>query len=513
MAKIITHLRHTRPFCSKPTYDAAPRIYSCKTKSKIPLQLPTAPAQATFYTCGPTVYDSAHIGHASCYVRVDILQRILRHHFRANLVTAMNITDIDDKIIRRATERGRPWQEISRHYEQEFWTDLARLNVRAPDIVLRVTDHIPAIVAFIDKLLSSGYAYRSTDNSVYFETSKYPQYGKLQNIPSEDGPVESKKNAADFALWKASKPGEPFWESPFGPGRPGWHIECSTLATQIFGSKLDFHAGGLDLRFPHHENEEAQSCCYHQVQDWVSYWIHTGQLHLEGQTHKMSKSLKNTINIGQLLAEHSADEFRMLCLLSHYRSVIEYGAETMTIATNVLKKLRSFFEDSRAYVVGIKPATSIDAVLLQTKLAEVNEKVDEFLGNDFNTASVVTSLGDLASIVNRSINQKIESELVTASESGAVQGVRNYIGDKLAMFGLQSFADDSAVTTADEAGKTAEQLIEALVKIRGSVRNKAMESKDRTLFEICDQMRDQLKELNVEVKDHGKLTSWSYVKR
>ncbi|XP_055532521.1 probable cysteine--tRNA ligase, mitochondrial isoform X2 [Wyeomyia smithii] len=513
MANMLTRLRHARSFCTIPTYEAGPRIYSCKVRNKIPLELPTSPALTTSYTCGPTVYDSAHIGHASCYVRVDILQRILKQHFRVNLVTAMNITDIDDKIIRRASEQGKPWQELSRHYEQEFWSDLRRLNVQTPDIILRVTDHIPAIVAFIDKLLSTGYAYKSTDDSIYFETSKHPQYGKLQNIPSEEGPAVGKKSAADFALWKASKPGEPFWESPFGPGRPGWHIECSTLATQIFGSRLDFHAGGLDLRFPHHENEEAQSCCYHQVQDWVRYWIHTGQLHLEGQTHKMSKSLKNTVSIRELLDGYSADEFRMLCLLSHYRSVIEYGTDTMAIATNVLKKLRSFIKDSKAYVAGIKPATSIDAVLLQTKLAEVDKKVDEFLCNDFNTANAVTSLADLASVVNKSINQRT-SELVSASESGAVQGAMNYIRDKLALFGLQSFVDDAKVTATDnQSGQSVEHLIEALVKLRSTVRRKAMETKDRTLFDICDQMRDELKLLNVEVKDHGKLTSWSYVTR
>ncbi|XP_058833426.1 probable cysteine--tRNA ligase, mitochondrial [Topomyia yanbarensis] len=511
--KMITHLRHTRNFCTKPTLGTAPRIYSCKTRDKIPLLLHSPnTTSSTFYTCGPTVYDSAHIGHASCYVRLDILQCILRSHFNQNIVTAMNITDIDDKIIQRANEQTKPWHEIARHYEHEFWTDLNRLNVRPPDVKMRVTDHIPAIIEFISKLLSSGYAYKSIDNSIYFETSRYPQYGKLQNIPSDDTPAEGKKSASDFALWKASKPSEPFWDSPFGPGRPGWHIECSTLASQIFGKRLNFHAGGLDLRFPHHENEEAQSCCYHHVQDWVDHWIHTGQLHLEGQTSKMSKSLKNTISIGELLDQYSADEFRMLCLLSHYRSMIEYGSESMTVSINVLKKFRSFFDDCRAYVLGVKPAVPVDASILQTKLTEVDRRFDGFLRDDFNTASAITSLGDLASEVNKVINRR-DVEVVLASEGGTIQGIANYIRGKLAMFGLEHVTGDRQQFGSPDVGhESVERLIENVVAIRSTVRTQAMVSKDRSLFAICDQMRDRLREVNVEVKDHGKSSSWSYVK-
>uniref|UniRef100_A0A8D8BT73 cysteine--tRNA ligase n=1 Tax=Culex pipiens TaxID=7175 RepID=A0A8D8BT73_CULPI len=514
---MLPNLRHIRQFCSRSRLRVPPqqiRIYSCKERAKVPLQLASDPCSFTsFYTCGPTVYDSAHIGHASCYVRLDILQRILRDHFRLRLVSAMNITDIDDKIIKRAGEDGRPWQDVSRRYEQEFWGDLQRLNVRLPDIRLRVTDHIPAIVSFVEALIREGFAYKSSDQSVYFETSKYSQYGKLQNIPTvEESASESKKSAADFALWKAAKPGEPSWESPFGPGRPGWHIECSTLATQIFGKRLDFHAGGLDLRFPHHENEEAQSCCYHGVQDWVQHWIHTGQLHLEGQTAKMSKSLKNTISIGELLERSSADEFRMLCLLSHYRSAIEFGDQSMTVATNVLRKFHSFFDDSRAYVGGVKPATVIDSGDLQSTLQEIDLKIDDFLRNDFNTASAITSLGDLTSVVHKSINQK-PPEAVQSSESGTVQAITNYIRDKLNLFGLESLSESSRSGSNSKDPDITGQIIDSVVQIRNSVRGQAIDGKDRRLFAVCDQMRDELKQAGVEVKDHGRNSSWSFAKR
>ncbi|XP_062561886.1 probable cysteine--tRNA ligase, mitochondrial isoform X2 [Armigeres subalbatus] len=513
---MIHHLRLIRSLCTKvPPPDPGIRIYSGRNREKVPLQLPSSAGITSFYTCGPTVYDSAHIGHASCYVRLDILQRILGDYFGLKLVTAMNITDIDDKIIRRAAELGKPWTDIARHYEQEFWSDLQLLNVRPPDIKLRVTDHVPSIVAFIEQLIAKHYAYKSSDGSVYFETAKYPQYGKLQNIPTEQvSTTEAKKSAADFALWKAVKPGEPSWPSPFGPGRPGWHIECSTLASQIFGRQLDFHAGGLDLRFPHHENEEAQSCCYHGVNDWVHYWIHTGQLHLEGQTHKMSKSLKNTVSIGELMTKYSADEFRMLCLLSHYRSVIEFGDESMMVATSVLKKFRSFFGDCRAYVDGVKPATDVDSGALEAKMIEVEGKIDGFLRNDFNTANVVTNLSDLATAVNKSINQRSDGNSdVKASGSGTVQAVTNYVRGKLTLLGLREFDEDRKVGSDDGSGDSIEHVVESMVQIRSAIRVQAMENKDRRLFTICDQIRDRLKDINVEVKDHGKSTSWGYIKR
>ncbi|XP_055624659.1 probable cysteine--tRNA ligase, mitochondrial [Toxorhynchites rutilus septentrionalis] len=507
---MITYLRQTRYLCTKPFFETDALIYSCKARDKVPLNLPSN-AITSFYTCGPTVYDSAHIGHASCYVRLDIIQRILRNHFRLNLVTAMNITDIDDKIIKRAELQGKAWHNISKHFELEFWGDLQRLNVKLPDIKLRVTDHIPSIVSFIEKLVISSFAYSSIDGSIYFDSCKYPQYGKLQNVPTEAAPGEGKKNAADFALWKAAKPGEPSWDSPFGKGRPGWHIECSTLASHIFGERLDFHAGGMDLRFPHHENEEAQSCCYHRVDDWVSYWIHTGQLHVEGQQHKMSKSLKNTISVSDLLQRFSTDEFRMLCLLSHYRNSIDFGNETMTVATSVLKKFHSFLDDTKAYVTGVRPACDVDASSLHCKLDEAVVKIDGFLKNDFNTAGVITTLGELSSEVHKSINQK-QTKLTVASESGSIQAVSNYIRQQLLMFGLVSMDDDHRSDSNESNGST-ERIIESVVQIRNSIRSQAMSNKDPRMFAICDQIRDQLKEMNVEIKDHGKISSWSFTKR
>uniref|UniRef100_A0A182NSY3 cysteine--tRNA ligase n=1 Tax=Anopheles dirus TaxID=7168 RepID=A0A182NSY3_9DIPT len=494
------------------------RLYDGRLKDKVQLQIQPNKPYISFYTCGPTVYDVAHIGHASCYVRLDIIQRILRHHFRFPLVTAMNVTDIDDKIIVRARERNTDWQQLARRNEEEFWSDLKQLNIRAPDVKLRVTDHIPEIIRFIQTLVHKGFAYGTADGSVYFETSKYERYGKLQKVIIEPANApksnSDKRHPSDFALWKASKAGEPYWTCPdFGNGRPGWHIECSTLATHLFGSTLDFHAGGLDLRFPHHENEETQSCCYHNVHDWVTHWLHTGQLHLEGQTHKMSKSLKNTITISELLQEHSADEFRMLCLLSHYRSVIEYGPETMATAWNVLRKFTSFFSDVKAHVDGLKPAaydaTSTDNLL--SKLTATRTSVKQFLSNDFNTTNSVLALGELASNVQRLINsgEQARSSLIGASNVGAVLAVSEYIRAELTSYGLESLNRHASEASSGGVDQSFEQLIDAIVSTRTEIRSRAMASKNAELFQVCDLLRDRLKESNVELKDHGKTSSWS----
>uniref|UniRef100_A0AAG5DKU4 cysteine--tRNA ligase n=2 Tax=Anopheles atroparvus TaxID=41427 RepID=A0AAG5DKU4_ANOAO len=500
------------------------RLYDGRGKEKIPVRaVDNLRPFLSFYTCGPTVYDSAHIGHASCYVRLDIIQRILRHHFRLPLVTAMNVTDIDDKIIIRANERNVSWEELARHYEVEFWRDLNRLNVKMPDVKLRVTEHIPAIALFVQTLVDKGFAYGTSDGSIYFETSQYERYGKLQKviIDQPSATTGEKRHPSDFALWKASKPGEPFWTTNFGNGRPGWHIECSTMASHIFGNRVDFHAGGLDLRFPHHENEETQSCCYHDVPDWVVHWIHTGQLHLEGQTHKMSKSLQNTVSIAELLEQYNADEFRMLCLLSHYRSVIEFGPESMTTARNVLRKFESFFSDSKAYIDGLKPVSfNASSASLLEKMVETQSTIQRVLENDFNTASSIQALSDLVSSVRKAINDPERqdnpnsSPLIGASNVGAVLAATEYVRGQLLTYGLQSM--DSSHHLQSKGAQTdnsLERVIEALVTTRSEIRQQAINTKDKQLFRVCDQLRECLmKSSSVEVKDHGKTSSWTFRK-
>ena len=484
------------------------QVYCCKAKKKVPLIL-KSPAFASWYTCGPTVYDSSHLGHASTYVRIDILQRILRNYFKINLVSAMNITNIDDKIIKRSLEMKLDWQDLANRYETEFWEDLDSLDVIPPNFKVRVSDKIENIVKFIEKLLQDDLAYATSDGSVYFRTKSFQNYGKLQNIVLESKEHDSKDSTLDFALWKGVKPNEPSWNTKWGKGRPGWHIECSAMASELFGSYLDFHAGGVDLKFPHHENEEAQSCSYHKVDDWVGNWIHTGHLHMEGQKDKMSKSLKNTISIRDFLKTHSAEQFRMACLLSHYRSSIEFGEELLTTSDAILKKLNAFMNDSKAYIGGLKDQVDFDESSLISKLVNCQNEVDQSLKDDFNTSKAIGNLIELISSVSKNINNSVPSTVFyESSNKTSIQAVSSYVEDIFGVFGV---AVRSEKTRGNQESEN-EAAIDGIIQVRNEIRLKAKESKNKELFQVCDDLRDSLKMNKIEVKDHGNLSSWNYVK-
>lgn len=273
------------------------------------------------YICGPTVYSDSHLGHARTYVCFDTIKKLLRDYFGYNVKFAMNITDIDDKIINASKESGKDFLDIARYYEKQFLEDMGKLNVEMPDVLTRVTEYMPEIIKFIEKIIDNGFAYESK-GSVYFDVEAYSadpdhSYAKLKPTAVGDaqaladgegvlvGAVIEKRSNKDFALWKASKEGEPKWESTWGPGRPGWHIECSAMVNEIFPSwPIDVHGGGIDLQFPHHDNEIAQSEAYLGCDQWIKYFWHTGHLNIDGL--KMSKSLKNFIKIDELLKEHSS---------------------------------------------------------------------------------------------------------------------------------------------------------------------------------------------------------------
>lgn len=501
--------------------DTGIKIYNCITREKVPLILPND-TYATWYTCGPTVYDSTHVGHISCYVKLDIIQRILRQHFNVNLVTAMNITDIDDKIILKSKESGRDWRELSRSYESEFWSDLEQLNIQEPNIKLRVTEHIPRIVDFIKIIIEKGNAYKGSDGSIYFSVNKCENYGKLQKVNIEEESEKSsneiygKNAAADFALWKSQKSeAEPAWPSPWGAGRPGWHIECSTLASMIFGQRLDFHAGGLDLRFPHHENEEAQSCAYHSTQQWVNYWLHTGQLHIKGQPVKMSKSLKNTISVHAMLARYTADEFRMACALANYRKAVEYSDELMQTSRNTLKRFRTFKADCNAYLSGKKRATHVDASEILSGLQRAHQDIDFCYKDDFDTARSVGVLLEQANTVSRQINSgsgEIGHELTKSSSLDAIAAVNNFIQQHLHILGFSFMEETKTQTLSANANAefNLEGFVEDLLQSRHLIRERAVAGKNKELFGICDELRNCLRQHGITIQDHSLGTSWQF---
>ena len=300
----------------KPIYRTGLKVNNSLCNEKVEFVTKNGDRTLNWYMCGPTVYDSAHLGHARTYLTFDILRRILSSYFNYDVNLCMNITDIDDKIIKRSNEQNIEFSKFAKMWEDDFFKDMRNLNVLYPNHITRVSEYIPEIIDFIKVIMDKGYAYENK-GSVYFDIDAYKKGGhmyaklvpqdKVQNIEeleeaegalSKDT-INDKKNKGDFALWKASKPGEPFWASPWGNGRPGWHIECSVMCSSVFGTSLDIHSGGIDLRFPHHDNEIAQTEAHDESKQWINYFLHTGHLKIEGL--KMSKSLKNFKKISEAL--------------------------------------------------------------------------------------------------------------------------------------------------------------------------------------------------------------------
>lgn len=484
---------------SPVSIDTGIQIYNCVARTTVPLVFPNKQI-ITCYTCGPTVYDSAHIGHASCYVKLDIIQRLLRDQFNVNLVTAMNITDVDDKIIKKSAATKEPWQELVKRYEAEFWRDFDALGIRRPDIVLRVTDRMPEIIEFVDTLLRRDAAYIGRDGSVYFNNKLTS--GKLQNIGevrrSTDTPIEQNKRAPqDFVLWKASKPGEPAWPVPWssdGAGRPGWHTECSAMASKIFGQTIDIHGGGMDLRYPHHENEENQCCIYHDTPQWVNYWIHIGQLHYN-DAQKMSKSLKNTISIEAMLSNFTSNQFRMACLLSNYRNIMEFNDESMLLACNVLKRIDSFVDDSTAFVRNLS-GNCIDGTGLMAKIQETSDQIDISLKSDFNTSKSIVHLLELISFANKTMNNRSTDSSGAIGGCDALLATMNFVIRQLNIFGCGAKKE----STAANAG-VSDNFVNDIVMLRDTIRNEAIANKDERLFKVCNAIRAMLGKNSIEVKD------------
>lgn len=486
-------------------------IYNTASRSKVPLIL-RRDKYVSWYMCGPTVYDSAHIGHACCYVKFDIIQRILTQFFGVNVFIVMGITDIDDKIITKAHALKENYRNVSQRYEKEFFQDLAKLNILPPSMTVRVTDSVPSIIKFIQKLFDKGLAYKARDGSVYFDTTLYKNYGKLHPVElaaiSED---TEKKSLHDFALWKAAKPNEPFWSSPWGEGRPGWHIECSTIASDILGSEIDIHSGGIDLLFPHHENEEAQSCAYHDVHQWVHYWLHTGHLHLRG-SEKMSKSLKNTISISDFLQSHTANQFRMLCLLSHYRNNIEYTDSSMQHAVATYGKIKSFLADCDACIKGKQNYCQINENEFLVELSRAKQDLLHALANDFDTPKAIGIIMNFISQTHKLLhsNEKYDDNWRSVSSIAyASSFVLNFI-DKL---GFQL----SKQPNLDTVNVTA--IADMIIDFRSHVRDLALSelkcNKNKEsmlkLLQVCDELRNNLKHNGIEIKDHGSKSSWSKI--
>src|SRR5690348_138771 len=370
--------------------------------------VPLVAGEIRMYSCGVTVYDLSHVGHARMMIVFDVIARYLR--FAGYRVTFVrNFTDIEDKIIRRANQEGVPAREISERYIAAFAEDIAALGVQAPDVEPKATDHVTEMVDLIAKLVGGGHAY-VVDGDVYFEVRSFPGYGKLSGKNLEDLLVgarvevdERKRDPRDFALWKSAKPGEPSWPSPWGPGRPGWHIECSAMAMRYLGASFDIHGGGEDLIFPHHECEIAQSEAVTHV-PFARYWAHNGFVNLGKE--KMSKSLGNTLTIRDILKRHEPDALRLWILGTHYRHLLEWSEERVEEAGRALSRLTRLVDDAAS--LGAAPGA------LPPTFAAFAARFVAAMDDDFNTPQALGTLFDFA----RALSEHRDRGLATAAARG-----------------------------------------------------------------------------------------------
>lgn len=320
--------------------------------SKIEDFRPISETSVKMYVCGITPYDTTHLGHAFVYVTFDALKRFLE--FKGYKVTyTQNVTDIDDDILKRAKQEGKDWQELGKFWTDKFLSNLKDLNVQIPDHYIKATDAIPEIIEMVSTLLEKGFAYEKEGN-IYFEVSQFPDYGRLSKFSVSqmtellkerggDPNDPNKKAPLDFILWQNSKPGEPYWDSPWGKGRPGWHIECSAMIKKTLGEQIDIHGGGFDLIYPHHESELAQSECYSGKEPFVKYWMHVAMVSYQGE--KMSKSLGNLVLVSDLLKKYSANAIRLMLLLNHYRKPWEYEEKQIQQAEEYMNQIEKNLKD------------------------------------------------------------------------------------------------------------------------------------------------------------------------
>ena len=449
------------------------------------------------YVCGPTVYNYIHLGNARPIIVFDTLARYFK--YRGYDVTYIqNFTDMDDKIIKRSNEEGISVEQVTEKYIEGFFEDIEPLNISDDIIRPKVTENIPEIIEIIKKLIDEGFAYEK-DGNVFFEVKKFEEYGSLSNqkideleIGARVDIMEEKNNPLDFALWKRKKEGEPYWDSPWGQGRPGWHIECSAMAKKYLGDTFDIHGGGQDLVFPHHENEIAQSkCAYHG--NFANYWLHNGFIQINGD--KMSKSLGNFFLLREILEKFSGNVVRLFILSTHYRKPINFSFENMEDTKKALQNIVKSMNKFEGIVEKYKNEKTVEIKNLDfsQKIDEFDKKFEDAMDEDMNTPQALATIFDQIRETNKFISvNKDELSTIYAEIEKSYESLKRKIGN---VFGIEIEMENSAKEEDGENMELTKKLIELLIKLRSEARSEKN-------FKLSDEIRDELKVLGVEIKDN-----------
>jgi cysteinyl-tRNA synthetase len=464
------------------------KVYNTKSRT-LEEFIPAHGNRVYMFVCGPTVYDQCHIGHARTYLAYDIIARYLRAK-GYSVFYLMNITDVDDKIINKANSIGEDPLLLADRFTKEFLQDMNSLGIGSVNLYPKASEHIPEIIEQISTLIRRGAAYQ-VDGDVYFDVSSFPDYGKLsrqdinQLVMHRIDPDPRKKNVTDFALWKSQKPGEPAWDSPWGKGRPGWHIEDTAITATYFGPSYDLHGGGLDLIFPHHEAEIAQAESATGTKPLVKYWIHSGLLTVSGT--RMGKSMGNFITIKDALLKHEHETLRLFYATCHYRSQLEYSEPNITQAEHTLERIRTVYTQFKTILENAKDDLTDQttrAELLKT-ISKARSSFDEAMDDDFNTpralASIIAYSKDMESYASSQLDrQTVKAALDTFDYFGSVFGILQSGNAEINPF---------------------ERLVEHFVKVRE-------EARKRQDWKIADSIRDSLKEVGVILEDTASGVRW-----
>ena len=454
--------------------------------------VPIQPGKVSIYACGPTVYNFIHVGNARPIILFDVLRRYFE--YRGYDVTfVQNFTDVDDKIIKRANEEGITSQEVAEKYIQEYFTDAQGLGVRPATIHPKATENMQQIIDMVQTLIDKGYAYPVENGDVYYRTLKFKGYGKLSHQPIEDlqsgariAVGDVKENPLDFALWKAAKPGEPAWDSPWGPGRPGWHIECSAMSNRYLGKTIDIHCGGEDLQFPHHENEIAQSEAANGC-EFVHYWMHNGFLNIDNR--KMSKSLGNFFTVREAAEAYGYETIRLFMLSAHYRSPLNYSADILHQAQNSLDRLYSA-EDHLKYLAanGAEGDKNAAEAALADTFDSYRQRFDEAMDDDFNTANAISVLFELVRAIN----------IATADENQPTKA-----GAQACLDMVHEFTDVLGLLYSRKE-ESLDEKVEQMIADRQAARA----AKN---WAAADRIRDELKAMGIELKDTKQGVQWKKI--